>query len=66
VLAGNTPHRDGTAHSVGAALKLPCCFEGILNGTSVASGEVSDNHHVLTRNVAAGPARLTEVCRAGG
>jgi hypothetical protein len=35
------------AQSVGAALKPPCCFEGILNGASVAPGEVSDNHHVL-------------------
>ena len=31
----------------GAALQLPRCFEGILDGTSVASGEVGDNHHVL-------------------
>jgi len=42
----NTP--QGTAaQSLGASLKLPCCFEGVLNGTVVASGEVSDNHHVL-------------------
>jgi hypothetical protein len=34
-------------HSVGTPLKLPRCFEGILNSTSVTSGEVSDNHHVL-------------------
>jgi hypothetical protein len=34
-------------HSAGTPLKLPRCFEGILDGTSVASGEVSDNHHVL-------------------
>jgi hypothetical protein len=33
--------------SAGTSLKLPRCFECILNGTSVASGEVSDNHHVL-------------------
>jgi hypothetical protein len=44
VSAKRTP---GAAQSVGASLKLPRCFEGILNGTSVASGEVSDNHHVL-------------------
>ena len=35
------------AQSAGASLKHPRRLEGILNGTSVASGEVSDNHHVL-------------------
>ena len=35
------------AQSVGASLKLPRCFEGILNGASVSSGEVSDHHHVF-------------------
>lgn len=33
--------------SVGAPLKLPRRFEGILDGTRIASREVSDNHHVL-------------------
>jgi len=28
-------------------LKLPRCLDCILDGTSVASGEISDNHHVL-------------------
>jgi hypothetical protein len=32
---------------VRVALKLPRCFEGVLNTTSVASGQVSDDHHVL-------------------
>src|SRR5215471_13774885 len=35
------------APAAGASLKHPRRLEGILNGTSVASGEVSDNHHVL-------------------
>ena len=29
------------------ALKLPRCFDGIRNGSRVAAGEVSDDHHVL-------------------
>jgi hypothetical protein len=33
--------------SVGTALKLPRCFDGVLDGISVASLEISDNHHVL-------------------
>jgi hypothetical protein len=33
--------------SVSTALQLPCCFEGVLDGTGVASCEVSDDHHVL-------------------
>src|SRR5690348_12370699 len=35
------------AGSVGTTLKLPCCFEGVLDGAGVAIGEVSDDHHVL-------------------
>ena len=38
---------SAAAESVGTALQLPRCFEGILNGTSVTSGQVSDDHHVL-------------------
>ena len=38
---------EADAQSVGAALELPCCFEGILNGAGVAPREVGDNHHVL-------------------
>jgi hypothetical protein len=38
---------DSSTASVGAPLKLPCRFKGILNGTRVATGQVSDNHHVL-------------------
>src|SRR6202035_3340775 len=33
--------------SVGAALKLPRCFEGILDRARVAFSEVSYDHHVL-------------------
>ena len=33
--------------SVGVALELPCRFEGVLDGTSVGTREVRDNHHVL-------------------
>jgi len=47
LLRSHTPRWGSTAQSVGASLKLPRCFEGILNGAIVASGEVSDNHHVL-------------------
>jgi len=36
-----------TGRSVGAALKLPCCFERILDGPRVSSGKVSDDDHVL-------------------
>src|ERR1700722_1159000 len=35
------------APSIGTALKVPGCFEGILDGASVAGAEVRDNHHVL-------------------
>jgi hypothetical protein len=35
------------AGSVGTALKLPCCFKGVLDGAGVAFTEVSDDHHVL-------------------
>jgi hypothetical protein len=35
------------ALSAGASLKLPRCLECIFDGTSVASGEISDDHHVL-------------------
>ncbi len=41
--------------SIGTALKLPRCFEGILDGTGVTSCQVSDDHHVL-----AVPARNAE------
>jgi len=33
--------------SVGAALKVPCRFERILNCAAIALREVSDDHHVL-------------------
>jgi hypothetical protein len=33
--------------SAGTPLQLPCCFKSILDGASVASREISDNHHVL-------------------
>jgi hypothetical protein len=33
--------------SVGTPLQLPCCFKSILDGTGVASCEISHNHHVL-------------------
>ncbi|MGH7692898.1 MAG: hypothetical protein ACREOA_09330, partial [Candidatus Dormibacteria bacterium] len=35
------------ARSVGAALKLPSSLQGVLDGTRIASLEVSDDHHVL-------------------
>jgi hypothetical protein len=35
------------ALSASASLMLPRCLERILDGTSVASGEISDDHHVL-------------------
>lgn len=38
---------DELARSAGTALKLPRCFEGVFDGTSVADDEVSDDHHVL-------------------
>jgi hypothetical protein len=40
-------HASCSAWSVGTPLKLPRCFEGVLDGTSVTSSEVGDNHHVL-------------------
>ena len=39
--------RRPSGQSVGTALKLPRRFEGILDGTGVATGQVGDNHHVL-------------------
>ena len=45
-----TLRRDSSleiTRSIGTPLKLPCCFESILDRTSVASCEVSDHHHVL-------------------
>jgi hypothetical protein len=33
--------------SVGAPLKLPRCFEGVLDGANVTRSEVGDKHHVL-------------------
>src|SRR6266581_5586969 len=49
-------------HSVGAPLKLPRCIKCILNGPSVTSGEVSDNHHVLgvSGRDAEGPWKLAQ------
>ena len=35
------------ALSAGAPLKLPRCLECILDGTSVAPGEIRDDHHVF-------------------
>jgi hypothetical protein len=35
------------ALSAGASLKLPRCLECIFDGTSVAPGEISDDHHVV-------------------
>jgi hypothetical protein len=49
-------------HSVGTLPKLPRCFEGILNSTSVASSEVSDNHHVL--DVRVGTLKAPGNCRS--
>jgi hypothetical protein len=39
--------QGATTGSVGTPLKLPRCFEGILDRIRVASSEVSYNHHVL-------------------
>jgi hypothetical protein len=44
------PEEGGSAQpgqSVSASLELPCRFEGVLDGASVASCDVGDDHHVL-------------------
>jgi hypothetical protein len=47
---------------VGAPLKLPRCLECILDGASVASGQISDNHHVfeVPGRDAEGPGKLPQ------
>lgn len=39
--------RGELARLVSTPLKLPRCFESILDGADVASSDVSDDHHVL-------------------
>jgi hypothetical protein len=34
----------------GAALKLPGCFERVLDGSGVTAGEIGDDHHVLNES----------------